>query len=190
MTLVEIYKPKSSLLNLVYNGTLVLLGSFFLAVSSKIYIPLPFTPVPITAQTLAVFLIGSSMGRIRGSISVLTYTGAGILGLPVFAGGSGGIARIIGPTGGYILGFLLAAYVIGYLAERGWDRNFRTSFIALLTGNIMIYLPGIIQLSIFTGWKNALRLGVYPFIIGDLVKILVAGACFPLIWRYGGNKNV
>jgi len=183
MTLLLIHRPKHLLLSLLYDMGLVTLGVLLLVLSGRIVIPIPFTPVPVTGQTLAIFLIASSMGRIRGILSVLFYVMAGIAGLPVFAGGTLGIARIFGPTGGYIIGFLLGVYVIGYLSEKGWDRQFLKALLTFLIGNILIYIPGIIQLSIFTGWNRAFLMGVYPFIPGDIVKIMIAGTSLPLLWR-------
>ena len=183
MTLLLVHRPKHLLLSLLYDMGLVTLGVLLLVVSARTVIPLPFTPVPVTGQTLAIFLIASSMGRTRGTLSVLSYILVGIAGLPVFAGGTLGIARIFGPTGGYIIGFLLGAYVIGYLSEKGWDRQFPKALLTFLIGNILIYIPGVIQLSIFTGWNKAFLMGLYPFIPGDIVKIMIAGTSFPLLWR-------
>lgn len=171
---------------LVADILLILGGSLFTALMAQIAIPLPFTPVPITGQTLAVLLTGAALGSRRGALSIAAYLLEGALGLPVFAGGAAGLARLRGPTGGYLLGFLAAAFITGWLAERGWDRRPLTTALAMLIGNAVIYLFGLPWLALFLGSflgpKGALALGLLPFIPGDLLKLALAAFLLPSAW--------
>ena len=154
-----------------------LVGGFSLviALSAQVAFPLPFTPVPVTLQTLAVLLAGALLGSRRGSIAVLLYLCEGLAGLPVFAGGGAGVAHLLGPTGGFLLGFLAAAYVVGRAAERGWTCGGLPSLAVLLLGNACIYLPGLAWLGAFVGLQHVIALGLLPFLAGDALKI-AAGA--------------
>jgi len=164
-------------LTTIHEVFLVLGGSLFVALSSRIVLVLPFTPVPVTGQTLAVLAIGATLGARRGALSLLAYLLEGAMGLPVFAGGAAGIARLVGPTGGYLWGFVAAAYVVGSLVERGWGRRLPTALASLSIGNASLYLFGLSWLARFVGVDKALPLGLYPFVAGDLVKmVLVASA--------------
>jgi biotin transporter BioY len=133
-------------------------------------------PVPITGQTLAVLLSGAILGSSRGAMSQLTYLAIGATGIPFWfaAGGPPGIARLAGPTGGYLLGFVAAAFVTGWLAEKGQDRRIWTAMLAMLAGNAVIYLFGLPWLAHFVPRDSILKLGLYPFIPGDLIKIAIA----------------
>ncbi len=173
----------------LYDSFLVLGGSFFIAFSAQIAIPLPFSPVPITGQTFAVLVVGMLLGRWRGTAAVLAYLVEGLLGLPVFAGGVAGIAKILGPTGGYLVSFLPAAYLVGYLAEKGWDRRIVTTFLAMILGNVIIFGFGALWLARFVGFDKALSLGVLPFLAGDVVKIGLATFILPGAWKLLGRKN-
>jgi biotin transport system substrate-specific component len=124
--------------------SLVLAGSLFVALLAQVAIPLPFTPVPITGQTLGVLLVGAALGSRLGFMALLAYLLEGAMGLPVFAGGTGGLAKILGPTGGFLLAFPLAAGLVGLLVERlGLDRSFLGTLLAMLLGNALIYLLGL-----------------------------------------------
>jgi biotin transport system substrate-specific component len=124
--------------------SLVLAGSLFVALLAQVAIPLPFTPVPITGQTLGVLLVGAALGSQLGFMALLAYLLEGAMGLPVFAGGTGGLAKILGPTGGFLLAFPLAAGLVGLLVERlGLDRSFLGTLLAMLLGNALIYLLGL-----------------------------------------------
>ena len=174
------------------NILLVLAGVSMLWISSRIEIP--FYPVPLTLQTLVVLLIGMAYGSRLGTATVVSYLAAGAAGLPVFAGTPEkgiSLAYMMGPTGGYLLGFVFAAAVTGWLAERKWDRQVSTTAIAMLLGNIAIYVPGILWLGSIVGWdKPVLAWGLTPFILGDLLKIAIAMALFPSVWRLiGGRKS-
>lgn len=166
-----------------YNLALILGGSILLALLAQVAIPLPFSPVPITGQTFGVLLIGATLGSKRGALCILTYLAEGMAGLPVFTGAGAGMAALAGPTGGYLVGFVLAAYLTGWLAERGWDRNFKTNLLAMLLGNLVIYVGGLSWLGLLVGFDNVLTLGLFPFIPGDVVKILLAAGLLPLAWR-------
>jgi len=126
--------------------------------------------VPVTAQTLIVLLSGALLGSKKGALSQFTYLAGGLLGLPWFSRG-GGIMYIMSPTFGYILGFTLAAYLVGLLFERGWDQNIRKSALAILIANFAIYIPGLLWLSRFVGFSKVLTVGLYPFVVGDILKI-------------------
>jgi biotin transport system substrate-specific component len=167
------------------DALLIVCFSGFVALTARIEIMLPFTPVPITGQTLGVLLTGAALGSRRGSLALLLYLIEGALGLPVFAGGASGIARIIGPTGGYLLSYPLAAGVVGWLAERGWDRRLPLAMLAMLIGNLIIYLIGVPWLGLYKGILGNVSLlwaGVYPFLPGDLLKILIAAGVLPGAW--------
>ncbi len=143
-------------------------------------------PVPITGQTFAVLLAGALLGSKRGALSQLTYLGLGVMGAPIFAGWMGGPAVLMGPTGGYLIGFVAAAFVVGLLAERGWDRRTWSMALAMLVGNIVIYVFGLPWLSIWLGnfapKSSVLAVGLYPFIPGDLLKIVLVAVALPSGW--------
>ena len=168
--------------------TLVVGGALFTAVAAQIVIHLGFTPVPITGQTFAVLLSGAVLGMRRGALSQLTYWFAGLVGLPFYSGGAGGWEKGTGATMGYLVGFVIAAGAIGYLAEKKHDRNFATSLPAMLLGSTIIYAFGATWLSIHlnmplaNGDQNAISLGVAPFLVGDLLKALVAAGCTTSVW--------
>ena len=143
-------------------------------------------PVPITMQTFGVLVVGAIYGWRLGAATVAAYLVEGAIGLPVFAGFTSGLATLFGPTGGYLFGFVAAAAVVGWLAERGWDRNILTMALAMLIGNVVLYVPGLVWLSNFTGWERVLEFGLYPFVIVDAV----AGSsprrrcCSPAAWQF------
>jgi biotin transport system substrate-specific component len=149
---------------------------------AQVSVPLPFTPVPLTGQTLGVLLVGAALGRRRGAASLALYTLEGVAGLPVFAGGAAGPARLLGPTGGYLVGFIAAAYVVGALAERGLDRRWRTALLPFLLGSLTIYLFGVTWLAVYLGWLPALQNGLWPFLLGDALKLLLAAGALPAAW--------
>jgi biotin transport system substrate-specific component len=147
----------------------VLGGALLIALSARARMPLPFSPVPVTLQTLAVLWVGAQLGARRGALATLVYLGGGALGLPCFAGGG-----LLGPTGGYLLGFVAAAHLVGTLFERGWGRRPTTALAALLLGNGVIYAVGLPWLTAFVGARPALALGLLPFVPGDVAKALCA----------------
>lgn len=168
----------------VRNAILAVAGSMFLWLCAKIQIP--FYPVPLTMGTLAVLLIGAAYGWRLGLITVVLYLAEGAAGLPVFAGTPEkgiGLAYMLGGTGGYLIGYVFAAGAVGWLAERGFDRNFFTTAVAMFVGNVLIYAPGLLWLGILFGWdKPILEWGLTPFIFGDLTKLALAAAILPGAW--------
>jgi biotin transport system substrate-specific component len=163
---------------------LITISALFVAAFAQIRIPLPFTPVPLTGQTFAVLLVGAALGSKRGTASLALYTVMGALGLPFFAGGTSGLAYMSGPTLGYLIGFIVAAYVIGRLAERGLDRSVRTSLVPFLIGTLVIYLFGAGWLAVLFGLEQALALGVLPFLLGDAIKMVLAALALPVAWKF------
>ena len=160
----------------------VLVGTLLITLSS--YITIPLYPVPVTAQTLVVLLIGLSFGWRLSFLTLSIYLFQGAVGLPVFAGGAGGLAALFGPTGGYLFGFVAAGSLLGLLARRGFGKNFLTTIIAMLAGNAVIYLFGVSWLANFIGIENAVKHGVLPFLYGDVLKIFVAAALIPVAWKF------
>lgn len=172
--------------NVWVDAGLVVAGALLVAASAQIRIPLPFTPVPITGQTFGVLLVGASLGPWHGVSSLLLYVLLGGLGLPFYAGASGGWNVVAGATGGYLLSYPVAAWATGALAERGWDKKIGSSIGAMLTGNVIIYLFGLPWLAwqLGTGLTKTLELGLYPFIPGDTLKLYFAAALLPGAWRF------
>jgi len=150
------------------------IANLLLIACAQIRIPLPFTPVPITGQTFGVLLTGALLGSRYGTLVVIAYVVQGLTGLPVFAGLKGGIAVSFGPTGGYILGFIPAAFVVGWLLEKGWYKNLVLTIIAFALGNVTIYAFGLPWLAFFVGWDQVLQMGLLPFLPGDLLKLILA----------------
>ena len=169
--------------NMYLDVWLIIFGSLFVAVSSQIALYFPFTPVPITGQTLAVLLIGAVLGSKRGGLSLVLYILEGMLGLPVFAGGTGGMAVLFGPTAGYLISFIPAVILIGTLSEKGFDRNWFSMLFALFLGLSIIYFFGVIRLLTFVGKERVFLLGVAPFVLGDLLKIGIVMILIPSCWK-------
>jgi biotin transport system substrate-specific component len=158
-----------------------------LAGLAQVEIVLPFTPVPITGQTFGVLLIAAAYGSKRGAATMLAYIIAGGLGLPFFSGGGSGMRILTGATAGYLAGFLVAAYVIGLLCERGLERSMRTSLIPFVAGTLIIYACGVAWLSVIVGgFGEALALGALPFLPGDALKLIAASVALPAAWRLVG----
>ena len=164
---------------ILVQAALVLAASAFTALAAQARVNLPFTPLPITGQTFAALLVGALLGSRLGAASMVAYWSQGAAGLPVFAGGMGGWAYATGPTGGYIVGFIAAAYAVGFLAERGWDRRPWTMALAMLVGQALIYVGGLSWLAHFSSDKSVFEMGLYPFVPGDAVKLLVAASLVP-----------
>ncbi|MEN2981059.1 MAG: biotin transporter BioY [Thermus sp.] len=176
--------------------SLVLGGSLLVALTAQVALPLPFTPVPITLQTLGVLLVGAALGSRLGFLALAAYLLEGAMGLPVFAGGTGGLAKILGPTGGFLLAFPLAAGLVGLLVERlGLDRKPLGTLLAMLLGNALLYLLGLPWLAAwlagvgkFAGTGALLAMGLFPFLPGDLVKAVLAALLLPSAWRFLGRR--
>jgi biotin transport system substrate-specific component len=168
--------------SLLWKLVLVLAGSALIALAAQVRFPLPFSPVPVTGQTFAVLLVAATLGRL-GLASVIAYLIEGAIGLPVFAGGAFGLAYMTGPTGGYLLGFALAAAVVGSAVERGWDRHLPTALAAMFLGEIAMYACGLAWLARFPLPVPLLDAGLIPFIPGDLAKMVLAALALPGAWR-------
>jgi len=174
--------PRTGLLT---DALLVCAGAAFVALCAQVSIHLGFTPVPITLQTFAVLLVGAAYGTLLGTASLLLYMLVGIAGAPVYAEYKSGWEVFSGATGGYIVGFVVAAALTGYLAERGWDRRFSSSISVMLTGSVVIYGCGLVWLphSLGVNWPDALELGLYPFVAGDVIKLYLAALALPGAWK-------
>ena len=175
--------PRSSALN---NALLITTGTLFLAGLAQIALPIPGSPVPVTGQTLGVLLIGTSYGAVLGLSTFLTYLLVGLAGAPVFANGSHGLATLTGATGGYLVGMLVASLVGGLLAGRAWDQRLLTALPTMLLGDAIIFSFGLFWLHAFSGknWSWTLAAGFTPFIIGEVLKIAIAGTSLPIVWRF------
>jgi len=171
---------------LARNVTLAIIGSLALWVSAKLHVP--FYPVPMTMQTFAVLVIGMAFGWRLGGATVLLYLAEGAVGLPVFSGTPErgiGLAYMAGPTGGYLVGFVVAAVVTGFLAEHKWDRHVWTTLLAMSVGTAIIFAFGTLWLGAVIGFdKDVIQLGVTPFLLGAAFKIALAGAVLPMAWRF------
>lgn len=172
--------------------TIVLISGFAVltAAAAQVRIPLPFTPVPITGQTFAVLLSGAVLGGAAGAASQTLYLLLGLF-LPFYAGGARGWESLTGATGGFLIGFVAAAWIVGKLAERAQDRSLITAVPAFLTGTIVIYLFGVPWLAhtLGIGWQEAIGLGAAPFVLGDLAKAAIAGALLPAAWKLAGSAR-
>lgn len=166
-----------------WQALLVVAGSALVALAAQVRVPLPFSPVPVTGQTFAVLLVAAALGARLGPASVGLYVLEGAIGLPVYQGGSGGLAYLAGPTGGYLVGFVVAAAVVGALAQRGWDRRFMTAVLAMLAGEVAIYAFGLAWLARFPLPVGLLEAGLLPFLVGDAFKLVVAALALPTAWR-------
>jgi biotin transport system substrate-specific component len=161
----------------------VLAASLLIALSAQVSLPLPFTPIPITGQSFAVLLSGAVLGPKRGALSVLAYLLEGAVGLPFFANGAFGMARLFGPSGGYLFGFVLAAWLSGWWAYRGADRNVNSAFVGFALAQVAIYAIGIPWLGFYLGFDGTLLTkAFYPFLPGLLIKSAAAGFILPSLW--------
>lgn len=162
---------------------LVVLGSLFIAICAQITIHLPL--VPVTMQTFAILAVGAAFGFRLGTAAVILYLIEGLAGLPVFAEFRAGMPVLLGPTGGYLVGFVLAAALVGWFAERGYDRRVLSMFGVMMLGAAVLYIPGLLWLGYaFTGFDKVLELGLYPFLWGDMLKAGLAAVAFPTAWSF------
>ncbi len=170
-----------------YRALLALGGSWFVAGLAQFEVHLPFTPVPVTGQTAGVLLVGAALGSWLGAVSLVLYLAQGALGMPVYSGGDAGVAflALSSATGGYLWGFVIAAAIVGRLSEAGLDRSVPTSLAAMLVGELAIYAVGVpwLMTALEVSFGTALRLGVLPFVVGDALKLVIAGAAMPAAWR-------
>ncbi len=172
-------------LGVLADAALVVAGTGLVAGAAQISVSLPFTPVPITGQTFAVVLVGASLGMIRGCASLVLYLWLGVAGAPIYADQAHGWSVVTSASGGYIVGFVAAAAVTGFLAERRWDRRLSSSIGSMLTGNVIIYLVGLPWLAVVldTNLEKTLEFGLYPFVPGDVFKLYLAAALLPGAWK-------
>jgi biotin transport system substrate-specific component len=177
----HLWPSNSMAVSLLRGVILAVLGSLLVAAAAHVSVPM--LPVPTTLQTLAVLIIGGAFGARLGAATLALYAAEGAVGLPVFAPTPDGYPGITGPTAGYIFGFIIAAGVVGYLAQKAWDRNAFTALAAALIGGAIIYVPGLAWLYTFVGdLPKTLEYGLYPFVIGDVIKAVLAAIVFPVAW--------
>ena len=164
------------------NILLVLGGVAFLSIMSQVLIPLPYTPVPISLGTFGVTLMALLYGRKLGTATILSYVAAGSLGAPIFAGGKAG--SLFSPTGGYILGYIVATIILGYLADRGVTKSYVKTILSLILSSAIILTLGSLVLSLFVPGKNAFMIGVLPFLPGDALKSTTVTLLLPTLWKF------
>jgi biotin transport system substrate-specific component len=170
--------------------SLILTGTVFLAVMAQIAFPIPGSPVPFTGQTLGVLLLGTAYGAGLGASTVAFYLLMGMAGAPIFSSGTGGIERIVGPTGGYLVGMLISSLVLGALAGRKWDQKIKTVIPTMIIGNLIIFAIGLLWLNQYTGqsWLWTFEKGFTPFIFGEIIKIAIASTALPTVWKYVAKR--
>jgi biotin transport system substrate-specific component len=180
--------PRSTALS---NAVLVVSGVLGLAALAQIAIPVPGSPVPVTGQTLGVLILGTAYGSTLGVTTFAIYILAGVAGAPVFANSGHGLDRIVGATGGYLIGMLVATFVLGQLARFRLDQNFLTALPSMLIGTITTFAFGLVWLHQYTGqsWDWTIKAGLTPFIVGEVLKIAIAGTSLPVVWRVVNRKN-
>lgn len=191
--LIEAFADNEGAVRRAKQVAMVVLGVALLALTAKIKIFIPGTPVPITLTTFAVLTIGAGYGARLGALTVAGYLFIGALGFDVFAGSSpekAGLTYMMGGTGGYLVGYMLAALALGVAARKGWDRNVLTMAVAMFIGNALIYIPGLLWLHQFaSGWEQTLAWGITPFLLGDALKLALAALIVPGLWKLLGDAR-
>ena len=195
-SLLATYAARTDMRPAIRAASVVLLAGLT-AAAAQISIPLPFTPVPFTLQPMVVLLGGAALGARLGMLAQVLYLVAGLVGLPVFAASPvlpQGPLRLLGPTGGYLMSYPFAAFATGWLAERGFDRRYLTSVMAMACGLLVVFACGVTWLALFArpaavGFSTALKTGLYPFVAADLIKLLVAAGVMPALWRLVGRRD-
>jgi len=191
--LVEAVAPRDGTQLLIKQAALVVLGIVFLAVAAKIKVPVPGSPVMMSMGTFAVLTIGAAYGARLGLVTMMGWMIIGALGFDVFQSSSAdlnGITYMMGGTGGYLLGYVMATVALGWFARAGWDRSGGKMALAMLAGNVIIYVPGLIWLGMLYGWdKPILQWGLTPFLIGDALKLALAAAILPALWKLIGRAR-
>jgi biotin transport system substrate-specific component len=188
-TLLDVVATREDL-SAAFRAAVVLFVTVLTIAAAQVSIPLPFTPVPFTLQPMIVLLGGAALGARLGMTSQLLYIAVGLAGLPVFAASPllpQGFGRLLGPTGGYLMSYPIAAFVTGYLAERGFDRRYSTSVLAMGAGLAIIFASGVLWMAFgapHAGLSTAVRTGFVPFIPADLIKIFLAATVLPAVWRF------
>jgi biotin transport system substrate-specific component len=174
----------------VRDVVLVVTGALFVYLTSLVVIPILGNPIPITGQTFGVLLVGGALGLRRGFAAVALYVLLGVVGMPFFAEGKGGISVIWGASGGYLVGFVVAGAIVGRLAELGWDRRIGGALGAMFVGSVVIYAIGLPWLRAVTGmtWQQTVQEGLLPFVIGDTFKAILAAVLFPVAWWVVGRR--
>ncbi len=174
----------------VRDVALVVAGALLIYLTARIAIPVPGSPIPITGQTFGVLLVGGALGFRRGLIAVALYVLLGIVGLPFFAEGKGGLSIIWGASGGYLIGFVVAGAVVGRLAELGWDRKLGGALGAMFVGSVIIYAIGLPWLKFVAGLTvpQTIEQGLTPYLIGDTLKVILAAVLFPTAWWVVGRR--
>ncbi len=189
-TLLESAAPRGALARALVAAAAVFGGVCLLTLSAKIQVP--FWPVPMTLQTLVVLMLGMSYGSRLAAGTVAAYLLAGAAGLPVLAGTPErgiGLAYMMGPTGGFLVGFLLSAWLVGWLAERGWDRSFLKCAAAMVLGHVAITLAGVAWLAVLLGTPKAIELGLMPFLASSALKTALGAVSMPMLWRVLGSSR-
>ena len=171
--------------------SLILTGTVFLAVMAQIAFPIPGSPVPFTGQTLGVLLLGTAYGAGLGFSTIAFYLLMGMAGAPIFSSGTSGIERIVGPTGGYLVGMLISSVVLGALAGRKWDQRIKTVIPTMIIGNLVIFAIGLLWLNLYTGqsWLWTFEKGFTPFVFGEIIKIAIASTALPAVWKYVAKRS-
>lgn len=189
-TLGEVLVSRLGSAPLLRAAVLIVAGAALTAIAAQLRFNVPWTPVPYTGQTGAVLLVGAALGWRFGATSMLLYVVAGLLGLPVFNGGASGIEQLLGITGGYLVGFVVAAALTGWLAERGWDRAVPGTLALMAIGTLVIYAIGVPVLAVVAGLSpwTAITNGALVFLPWDAAKILVAAVALPGAWRLIGTR--
>ena len=196
MSFLATYADRTDMRTAIRVASVVLMATLT-AAAAQVSIPLPFTPVPFTLQPMVVLLGGAALGARLGMASQVLYLAAGLAGLPVFAASPTlpqGALRLLGPTGGYLMSYPFAAFVAGWLAERGFDRRYFTSVMAMASGLAVVFACGVTWLALLArpagvGFAAALRTGLYPFLPADIIKLFVAAAVMPAVWRLVGRPD-
>lgn len=180
--------PRSTALS---NSVLIVSGVLGLSALAQIAVPVPGSPVPVTGQTLGVLILGTTYGSTLGFTTFAIYMLAGIAGAPVFANGAHGLDRVVGATGGYLVGMLIATLILGQLSKFRLDQKFITALPSMLIGTVITFTFGLIWLKQYTGqsWSWTITAGLTPFIIGEILKIVIAGTSMPAVWRLVHRKN-
>lgn len=191
MTLFDVWSERRDTNTWATSLFLIIAGSLLMTLSAKVTVP--FYPVPLSMQTFVAIGLGLALGPVRGAAAILAYLAQGAAGLPVFAGTPQqglGLAYMAGPTGGYLAGFVVAAFVAGTLARLGWDRNPVSAMAAALIAGASVYVTGLAWLGNFVGYGETLLVaGLYPFVPGDIAKALLAAIVFPAVWKWVASRG-
>ncbi|PRY26742.1 biotin transport system substrate-specific component [Aliiruegeria haliotis] len=191
--LVEGFGPSEGSALRIKQAVLVVLGIALLTVAAQIKFPVPGSPVPVNLGTFAVLTIGAAYGPRLGLATIIAYMGIGALGFDIFAGSSAesnGLTYMMGGTGGYLVGYVMAVAALGWFARLGWDRSAPKMAVVMLVGNALIYIPGLLWLGQLYGWDQPiLAWGLTPFVVGDLLKLALAALLLPSVWKLVGKAR-